>query len=399
MDTHPFQKLPTDHRDTDWIITKEENHHMRKNGKNQTHKPGKIFLKKTTRLIALAIISLILLISLIATILAYQTSTITVETKTVAEYSQSSAYTYLVYLKNNTLYEMPLLTPNQGIYFKQIINNITASLTYTYQSDIPGIIHGNYSMYAEIKTNLWTKTYQLINKTSFTDNGKTTTFIEEFPINYSFYDGIVGQINTETGIIAPNPTLIIYTNVLLTQTTSQGVIQAQFTPELSMTLTQKTLEISKNLSTIKNGELTKQTTSYQPSVVLQRNLWAVITLVVAILFCVFFFMTKNRPEHENETENIIKKIYRKNGEWILKTTAPPPTVLQHILRFTSIEDIIKISEDLNKPIFHYTESNQQRHIFYIIDASTTYLYELISDKTNHQSNPPTKKIFFHTIIF
>jgi hypothetical protein len=363
---------------------------MNKIGNKRTNKTGKIQLKKTTRLIALAIISLILLLSLIATILAYQTPTITVETKTVAEYSQSSSYAYLVYLKNNTLYEIPLLLPNQGIYFKQIIDNITASITYNYQSSLPGPIHANYSMNAEIKTDLWTKKYPLINQTSFTSTDKITSFTQIFPINYSFYDDEIGEINTETGITAPNPKVIIHTNVFLSQTTSQGTIYTQFAPELSMTLNQKTLEISKNLTSTQTGSLTQQTTQYHQSVLLQRNIYTAITVSMGILLCVVFIITKNKPDEKTEIEKTIKKIYKRNGEWIHKTVTPPPTALQHTLRFASIEDLIKIGEDLNKPIFHYSISNPQRHIFYILDTTTTYLYELNAEENKNQNSPLTK---------
>jgi hypothetical protein len=356
--------------------------------KEPINKPGRITLKKTTRLIIISIISIILFISLIATIMTYPTPTKTLETLTVAHYSQSGDYTYIVYLKNNTLYEMPLLLPNQGIYFKQIIDNITASFTYTYQSDVPGSISGNYSMYAEIKTDLWTKKYPLTNQIPFTDNDKTTTFTQQFPINYTFYDAIVGQINTETGVTTPHPLLIIHTNVILSQIISQGIIRAQFSPELSITLAQKTIEISENLSSRETGSLTKQSTLVHESG-LQRNIFTVITLSFAILLCVFFIITKNIPEQKTETEKTIKKIYKKNGEWILKTMTPPPTVLQHILQFTSIEDIIKISEDLNKPLFHYTASNPQRHIFYILDNTTTYLYELNPKENTNENTPLT----------
>jgi len=351
---------------------------MIKNQNNQTNKTRKILLKKTTRQIILLTLSILLLISLIATILAYQTPTTTQETTKVAEYQQTSSYTYLVYLKNNTLYEMPLLLPNQGIYFKQIIDNITASITYTYQSDVPGTISGNYSIYAEIKTDLWTKKYPLTNQTSFTNTDQTMTFTKEFPINYSFYDDAVEQINKETGTTAPNPIVILHTNIRLTQTTPQGNIHAQFSPELTMTLTQKTIELSENLTSRQTGALTRQTTLYHESVLLQRNILTIITFSFTILFGVLFLVTTTISEQKTETEKIIKKIYKRNGEWIHKTTTPPPTALQHLLRFSSIEDIIKISEDLNKPLLHYIASNPTRHLFYVLDATTTYLFELES---------------------
>lgn len=348
---------------------------MKNNGKIPPKK-RKIPLHRTIRFIAIGIITLILLTSLLLTILSYQTPILTTETTTVASYTQTSTYAYLVYLKNNTLYDTPFLLPMQGEYFKQLISNILASITYTYQSSLSGTINGNYSMYAEIKTDLWTKKFPLAEQTPFTTNNKTTTFTHQFSINYTFYDNILEQINSETEVNAPNPQLIIHTNVILSQTTPEGTIHSQSTPELPILLNQKTIKISENLTTEQTESLTHHTTVTHESVILQRNLALGVTLVVGFVLLVFFFITKNKTEEKTDNERIIRKIYKKNGEWIIKTTTPPPTALQHILRVPSFEDIIKISEDLNKPLFHYTVPNPPKDVFYILDTSTTYIYEL-----------------------
>jgi len=327
---------------------------------------------------------------LLATLSAHQTPHIIMQPDIVAHYTQTGDYTYVVYLKNNTLYELPLLLPNQGVFFKQIINNINASVSYSYTSDINGRITGNYSMDAEIKTDLWTKNYPLIDRVPFSSNGSTATFTQVFPINYSFYDNVVTQINTETGIPASNPKLIFHTTVILTQETAEGTIHAQLTPDLSMTLTQKILEIPNNLSSKQTGTLTHQIIIKNESIILQRNLFLGITVLFGLILSGLLFLTKNTPESITSTDIIINKIYKRNGEWIHKTVTPPPTALQHTLRFASIEDLVKIGEDLNKPIFHYTIPNSQKHVFYILDGTTTYLYELNPEENHNQSTPLTK---------
>jgi len=349
-------------------------------------KTKKIYLNKRTRFIILTILCVILLSSLITTILVYQNPITSIETIPLADYTQENTYTYLIYLRNNSLYDVPFLLPNQGIFFKQIIDNITGIITYNYHSSLPGVIFGNYTIDAEIKTDLWTKTYPLINKSSFTSTNHTTTFTQVFPINYGFYDNIVEQINTETGITAPNPILNIRTNVVLTQITSQGTISEQFSPTLTMTLTQKTIEISENLTNTKTGKLTKQTIISHQSITLQRNILTITTVLIAGILILLFIFTDNRPDGKSETEVTIKRIYKRNGEWIHKTVTPPPSVLQHTIRFASIEDLIKIGEDLNKPIFHYTIPNSQKHVFYILDSTTTYLYELPFKENVQQSS-------------
>jgi|WetSurMetagenome_2_1015567.scaffolds.fasta_scaffold112066_2 hypothetical protein len=360
---------------------------LRKTEKSQSNKTGKIALQRTTRIIILCLITGILLMSLFAVLMAYQTPATTSETTTVAHYTQTGSYTYRVYLKNNTLYDASFLLPGQGEYFKQIIDGINASITYTYQSNRSGGINGNYSIDAEIKTDLWTKKYPLTEPTPFSSNNQTATITQQFLVNSSFYDQIVGQINTETGVIAPNPLLIIHTNIILSQATDQGTIHAQLSPELSMTLTQKTLDISENLTSSKTGALSRQTTQYHEAVIMQKNIFTVVAVSVAIILCAVLMFTKSKPDEKNETERTIKRIYKKNGDWIVKTLTPPPTALQHLLRLASIEDIIKIGEDLNKPLFHYIRQNPPRHLFYILDATTTYLYEISTEENTEQDAP------------
>ena len=46
----------------------------------------------------------------------------------------------------------------------------------------------------------------------------------------------------------------------------------------------------------------------------------------------------------------------------------------------SIEDLMKIADELGKPVIHQSaEISGDTHIYYVIDGNTRYLYTLSSD--------------------
>ena len=71
---------------------------------------------------------------------------------------------------------------------------------------------------------------------------------------------------------------------------------------------------------------------------------------------------------------MIKKITKKYGEWIVEVEKPPKRALRaEVISIKTLGDLIKISEELGKPVLHYVSSGKKtKHAFYVIDESLRY---------------------------
>ena len=72
----------------------------------------------------------------------------------------------------------------------------------------------------------------------------------------------------------------------------------------------------------------------------------------------------------------IKKIQKKYRDWIVEVEeAPKRSVSVDLVSTKSLEDLVKLSEELGKPIIHYV-SNEKTHTFYVLDEAIHYQHKL-----------------------
>jgi hypothetical protein len=331
--------------------------------------------------VILGLIGILLLFSAVNTYRAYQTPTTTQQVTPLLQYNHTGQYDYTVYLKNNTVYNTTSLRPGIGTYFTKLITHINASFSYTFQIDKDATITGEYTLQASIQTNLWTKTYLLVPRTSFNAQGRTARFTTLFPVNCTSYEELLAKINEETGVPAQSPKLIIQCTVVVYATTANATSSSVFSPSINVSLNQKTLEFSKNLTSYLPGVVTTNSTVTHEEVPTQRILWTALSLIFLASMPLFMFITTSRTPPENDTHKELRKIKKKYGEWIVETTTRPEQPKTQVISVKSLEDLSKVSEELGKPILLYESPDEKEYRFYILEDSLMYEYELkLEDK-------------------
>lgn len=301
----------------------------------------------------------------------------TEKTITLCRYAQEGQFYYTVYLKNNTIYNKTILQPNEATIFKKITDHIDASFNYNFNSYCNHTISGSYTLIAQIKTDIWEKEYNLIPKTTF----NTDNFNIKFPINVTHYENIIKNITNEIGITAQNPLLNITCIITTTAKTDQGYIYDYFTPKLTIPLQKNIIEIKGNLTQTKQGAL--QTTIKTTAPEENKNSAINISVTTAIIFLIplipFAVFTENDYTKPTKTEKTVQKIKKKYGEWIVEIDTPPKLTRVETIKTKSIDDLVKTSEEIGKPIlYHYiSESDaEKKHVFYVLDDLTCYIYTL-----------------------
>lgn len=339
----------------------------------------RIRLPKIFRLTIIGVIAIILLFSIISAYGAYNKQETTTKIIETLNYNHYGYFNYKVYLKNNTVYGgREYLNPGEGKYFRKIVDHINASFSYTFYINKTATITGSYSLIAEIQSTLWTKQYTLIPNTQINANGRSLNFTQEFPIDYQYYGGIVTQIDQETGITTSSPSLILKFNIFLNANVEgQSLIQS-FTPSINVSLSGNTIDISEVLSNSQSGRNTDSQEIFHQEVLSERNKWMAVSCLLLILLVVSILVTRSDVKKLSIMEKTVKKIMKKHGEWIVGVNAAPGREGSDVIHVNSIDDLMKISEELGKPVLHYQPQSYPdgNHVFYIIDESTKYEYIL-----------------------
>ena len=310
----------------------------------------------------------------------------------IVTYSHTNSFNYVAHLMNNTVYDFTTITPGQATIFKKITKYLDMSINYKFNCDQATTITGSYTLTAEIQTedNLWTRTYTITPRTTF--NNKT--FQLNFQLNTSTYENIVSTINNEIGITATNPTLLIKCKITISTPTPNGNIYDTFTPTITIPLTGNILEINGALTQTKTGELTEKTTINIPAedISEERNNSILIAGLFFIPIIPVYLFTENDTTKLTQTQKQVKKILKKYGEWIAEVEKPPKTPIgQEKINIRSIEDLIKISEEIGKPVIHH-ETNDETHTFHVIDENIHYEHILsLNEKTKKTIRCPECK--------
>jgi predicted RNA-binding Zn-ribbon protein involved in translation (DUF1610 family) len=338
----------------------------------------RIKIHRDLKMPIIAILGFILIISVYMAYAAYQQPITAEKTVTTCNYNHYGNFNYIAYLKNNSVYDTPQLLPGQGNIFKKITDHINASFTYTFYCDQPVTIQeGSYTIVPYIQTDIWDKKCDdIIQTTSFSSN----RFAIHFPINYTYFESIVAQIDNETGVNAGDPTLILKCNVLLTAETTNGSIDESFSPSLSVPLGRNIIEISGNLSRSKSGVLEETKEIFQPGVIEQGNMWSFTSIIFFIILLLFVVLTTGRDISISEIEGQVKKIKKKYGEWIVETEKLPIIEDAKIVPMKSLDDLVKISEELGKPIIYVASDKDKKHAFYVLDNQMHYQHILSSSE-------------------
>ena len=335
----------------------------------------KIKIQKNVRNGLAALLCIILLFSIFTVAGAYQESTTTSETVSTYSYTQNGMFDFTVNLKNNSVYNKTSIKPGQGTIFKSIVDDINGSFIYSYRGDEAAETTGEYYLTAQLKTDLWEKNYVIISRSNFSSNKKTAGFNFVFPVNVTFYEAIIAEIDKEIGIKAKNPTLNIKCNIVVSSQTSKGYIYDSFSPSINVSLGTSIIEFGGDLSQYDASSITREEKVFLQGVIDNRNTWFALSILFTAILIGFLLVTDDVAEKYDKTEKLVNKIKKKYGEWIVEVEKLPERAIgSEIINVKSLEDLIKTSEELGKPVVYSTTDGE--HTFQVFDDDIHYTYVL-----------------------
>ncbi len=324
-----------------------------------------------------AALCLITILSTYNTIAAYQQPTTIEEPEVSIAYVHSGTYDHEVYLKNNSLYgNNTVFGQEVGTYFKKIIDHIDASYEYRFRIYQTATIQGTYVLTAQVQTNIWSKNFTIIPETEFSSNTNQARFTIDFPINTTKYEEYISQVTDEIGVSAQNPMLIIKCSVDLSADTTNGAISESFSAPLQVSLKEDIVNIVGNLVTSESVTTETMIEVEQPEVIIQRTNWAIETIILVAAIVIFAGVTTTKVEPQTTTDKMLKKIKKKYGEWIVETDKLTPPKDAKIISVNSLDDLVKLSEELGKPVIHSTPTLDGEHTFYVFDEAMIYQHVL-----------------------
>ena len=332
--------------------------------------------KEIDRRIRLSVIAiLILLFGIFAydASTAYHLPTEVTHDVTAFTYAHSGTSHYNVCLKPNSLYETTTIGENKT-YFRKITERIDTVFEYEFIIDHDAGITGEYDVTACVASaDDWEKCFTLVPKTTFNSSGTSAAFTESLQIDPAHYEEVLSDINDELGVRTQDSTLTIKYNIHTVARTDAGDVDESLTPSLVIPLNKNVFSI-KNNADGKTGSIKTKKTIFKQNVVDRRRFSTAAAILTLILLIAFGFRTSDPKIVLSETEKEILSARKRYGDWIADAVNVPIESEQVAISLRSLDDLVKIAEELGKPIIQKTDA------YYIFDGSIRYEYHLVVDE-------------------
>jgi hypothetical protein len=315
-------------------------------------------------------------------------------------------FDYTIYLEENSLYNTDTLKPPTATPYTpqeqktlgvgpvipyELVDRMEASYYYDFRTSHPVTdLYEEVTITATIESpDLWSKTFILVPSTRQPGNFKV-----DFQVDIEYLNELLKAILEETGTGGEAYNLNIEAFVHVTAQSDYGPIDEVFTQTLSTELGAGTLIWNEELEMTQEGAITTTYIIPNTNRYLGLSVDGVKTtsLILGIIFLLIFiaslvFYNKTKPPELPLSEKTALAVGKKYADRIAEASSQTSLIDEKIVILGSIEDLVKVADELGKPIMHQPPTaTDKRHIYYIIDGNSQYQYVITKQSKERRSH-------------
>jgi hypothetical protein len=278
---------------------------------------------------------------------------------------------------------VPETTVGPGsLIFINLVDTMNGSFTFQFQTDKPvSNLTETASVTAVLEgASVWSKSIVVVPPTV-----ETGTFTIDFPIDISGLTELLNSINAETGAAASSHTLVFRVDVEVTGESAFGPIDDVFSPTLSTGMDNGMIQWNENLSQTKSGSIETSETVANTNRYLGMSVGGArgfsisiaCVLFLAYVFLVYLYTKTVKPIEPSMLEKEGIRLNKKYGERMALAITRTSDDGVNIVSFSAMEDLVKVSDELAKPIIYQPAIEPEgARLYYVLDGTTRYQYAL-----------------------
>ncbi|MTI66909.1 MAG: hypothetical protein FH753_09960 [Firmicutes bacterium] len=298
-------------------------------------------------------------------------------------YNNKSIINYEVFLKPNVLYETESIG-ERHIYITEFVDYLNTIFTYDFKGEKEAEIKGNYEIVAVVEgytgegetyKSIWKKAFTLVSKKKFNVKDKKVSINQEVPIKFHEYNNFAKKVIEDSKIYS-SVKLNVFMDVNLKANTDKGLIEEKITPAIEIPLNTNYFEIAGELSQDKEGSIEKTVKVELP--VDRKKVISYCVLIGIFLIVLLFVLIFTKGILDiNPLEKKLKKIFKSHGDRLVALKDEVIYDYEKINTVNSIDDLVRISDEIGKPIMYkYSENLLDITKFYVYDETTIYVLNL-----------------------
>ena len=340
-------------------------------------------IRSSTKTIIFVICGMFALISLISLYSNIFVEEIESKEENIYKYSDKYKQQYTVNLKTNEYMENESLSENK-LYVTDLIDVIKLNLNYTYEGETPEKINCTYKVIGKLKSTyslngneeaIWNKEYIILEEKEQNTTEPILNINEDIDVDIQSYNKLVNDFMDKMEM-ALTTTLYIQFEANVTAYTKGEMILDQYKNHLEVSIGEKVTKI-----TGKEEDFKQKTEKRTKEIIKEKEpIIAVISATVLVASLYIMVKVERETKPSNKITNMFKvelnQILGACGDRIVKIDSPIKTIGRTIIELKDINELVKLSEELYKPILYYQVPNKNESWFCLSVENETYRYIL-----------------------
>lgn len=340
-------------------------------------------IRKSTKYLYLIVAAIFCIISITNFAKNISEENMKTRTKEIYKYTNKFNYDYKVNLIENEYIKNTEITDKTLAYVTDLIDTIDLDLNYEYLADKESNLKYTYSIIGRMQV-VYTKDGEtqkildeseiLLEEKELQQNTEKISINEKLKLDLKEKNELLAQFKQQMGMtIDAKYTILLKVNV--STVVEDKTVISKYTPELQIDLAEKTSKIT--------GENNKEDSEYvskKYQVNGARNIWeiAVDVILLGIAITLIKRVTKSRTINrvKNEFRQELNRILKLCQDKIVQVSTKPNEKLEDIVFVKDFGEIVKLSEELFKPILYYFDTRNEEAWFSVMSGKTTYRYIL-----------------------
>lgn len=337
--------------------------------------------KRRKKKIELAVSSIFLIIFAIILIVTY----FKLGKNEYNSYSEESKVDYNVELKPNEYYPEDYDFKNNSL-IASLINNLDINFNYKLNLDQKQEYTYSYKIIAKIvvqndedNTSIYETTEELLNKEEQQSDEKLINIKENVKINYDSYNNKINKFISVYNLNNTTNTLKVEMNInIINKYDGEKINKETKVMTLTIPLTTKTVDISIGQNVVNDeGKILAKRSEYPEEKLFYFLVIGIVLGIFGILILIKFilYVIKTRSA-ETMYDQQLKMILFNYKNYIQQTNNKVNEKDYKIIQINTFNEMIGLRDTIQSPILMYTEENERKTYFMIINEGLLYTFTL-----------------------
>ena len=340
-------------------------------------------IRKTTKYAIIVFSLVLLLFSLVNLTMSLEQSNTVTSTRQIYQYTNKYNYDYKINLISNKYMTNEEIEDKNLAYVTDLIDNIELNLNYEYAADKKSEINSTYSIIGKMQAvyvkngeeqKIWEKEETLMPEKQINATSDTLKINEKLVLDLKDKNNLINSFKQQLGM-AIDAKYTVSLKITTSTNVEEKEITNKFTPILNIDLAEKTTKIIGENNTQNTEYVSKQykISEDSNSIIIIFDL---VIIIAASALLRYALKTKVANTVRNEYKLELNRILRICNDKIVRLSTRPNDEDTEVVFVKDFGEIVKVSEELFKPILYYSEKDKEEAWFSVVSGKTSYRYIL-----------------------